>query len=59
MGTVKDRNSRDLVKAEEIKKTWEGWTEELYEKDLNELDNHGGMVRHQEEAFCSVKSSGP
>ena len=38
MGTVKDRNDRDLVDAEEIKKRWKQYTQELFKKDLNELD---------------------
>ena len=46
MGTVKDRNSRDLVEAEEIKKRWNEYTEELYKKDPNEPDNHDGVISH-------------
>ena len=46
MGTIKDRNSKDLIKAEEIKKRWQEYTEELYKKVLNDLDNHDGMVTH-------------
>ena len=48
MCTVKDRNGRDLVDAEEIKKRWKEYTEELYKKDLNELDNYDGLVSHPE-----------
>ena len=44
MGAVKSRNSKDLIEAEEIKKRWKEYTEELYEKDLNDLDNHHGAV---------------
>ena len=44
MGTVKSRNSKDLIEAEEIKKRWKEYTEELYKKDLNDLDNHHGAV---------------
>ena len=40
MGTIKDRNSMDLTEAEDIKKRWQEYTEELYKKDLNDLDNH-------------------
>ena len=40
MGLIKDRNGRDLTKAEDIKKRWQEYTEELYKKDLNDLDNH-------------------
>ena len=46
MGTIKDRNSMDLTKAEDIKKKWQEYTEELYKKDLHDPDNHDGMVTH-------------
>ena len=46
MGTIKDRNSKDLTEAEEIKKKWQEYTEELYKKDLNDPDNHDGVVTH-------------
>ena len=46
MGTIKDRNSKDLIEADEIKK--KKHTEELYKKDLNDLDNHDGAVSHSE-----------
>ena len=46
MGTIKDRNIKDLTEAEEIKKRWRGYTEELYERSLNDLDNHDGMVTY-------------
>ena len=57
MGTIKDRNSRDLTEAEDIKKRWQGYTEELYKKDLHDLDNHGGMITHLEPDIleCEVK----
>ena len=48
MGTIKDRNSKDLAEVEEIKKRWQENTEELYKKGLNDLDNHNGMVTHLE-----------
>ena len=48
MGTIKDRNDRDLEEAEEIKKRWKEHTEELYKKDLNEQDNHDGVVSYPE-----------
>ena len=48
MGTIKDRNGRDLEDAEEIKKRWKEYTEELYKKDLNELDYYNGVVSHPE-----------
>ena len=46
MDTIKDRNSKDLTEAEEIKKKWQEYTEELYKKDLNDPDNHDGVVTH-------------
>ena len=48
MGTIKDRNSRDLTEAEEIKKRWQEYTEELYKKDLNDPDNYDGVITHLE-----------
>ena len=42
MGTVKDRNGMDITEAEDIKKKWQEYTEELYKKGLNDLDNHDG-----------------
>ena len=45
MGTVKDRNGMDLREAEDIKKRWQEYTEELYKKDLHDPDNHDGVVR--------------
>ena len=44
MDTVKDRNGMDLTEAEGIKKRWQEYTEELYKKGLNDLDNHNGVV---------------
>ena len=46
MGRIKDRNGKDLTEAEEIKKTWQEYTEELYKKSLNDPDNHNGVVTH-------------
>ena len=43
MGTIKDRNGRDLTEAEDIKKRWQEYTEELYKKDLHDPDNYNGM----------------
>ena len=57
MGTIKDRNSKDLTE-EEIKK-WQKYTEELHKKDLNDQDNHDGLVTHLEPDILCVKSSGP
>ena len=48
MGTIKDRNGKDLIEAGEIKKIWREYTEELYRKDLNDLINHNDLVTHPE-----------
>ena len=48
MGTVKDRNSKDLTEAEWIKKRWREYTEELYKKGFNDPENHSGVVTHLE-----------
>ena len=48
MGTVKDRNSMDLTEAENIKKRWQEYTDELYKKDLHDPDNHNSMITHLE-----------
>ena len=59
MGSIKDRNGIDLIEAEDIKKRWREYTEELYKKDLNDPDNHNGVITHLEQTFWSVKCSGP
>ena len=43
-GSIKDRNGRDLTEAEDIKKRWQEYTEELYKKDLHDPDNHDGVI---------------
>ena len=48
MGSIKDRNGMDLTEAEDIKKRWQEYTEELYKKDLHDTDNHDGVVSHLE-----------
>ena len=48
MGTIKDRNSMDLTEAEDIKKRWQEYTEELYKKDLTDPDNHNGVITNLE-----------
>ena len=48
MGTIEDRNGMDLTEAEEIKKRWQEYTEELYKKDLNEPGNHDGVITRLE-----------
>ena len=47
-GTIKDRNGMDLTEAEDIKKRWQEYTEELYKKDLHDPDNHDGVITHLE-----------
>ena len=56
MGTINDRNSIDLTEAEDIKR-WQEYTEELYKKDLNDPDNHDGVITHLEPDIleCEVK----
>ena len=46
MGSIKDRNGMDLTEAENIKKRWQEYTEELYKKDLHDPDNHEGVITH-------------
>ena len=48
MGLIKDRNGTDLTEAEDIKKRWQEYTEELYKKDLHDPDNHNGVISHLE-----------
>ena len=48
MGSIKDRNSMDLTEAEDSKKRWQEYTEELYKKDLHDPDNHDGVITHLE-----------
>ena len=57
MGTIKDRNGMDLTEAEDIKKRWQEYTEELYKKDLHDPDNHDGVLTHLEPDIleCEVK----
>ena len=57
MGTKKNRNGMDLIEAEGIKKRWQEYTEELYKKDLHDLDNHDGVITHLEPDIleCEVK----
>ena len=57
MGSIKDRYGRDLTEAEDIKKRWQEYTEELYKKDLHDPDNHDGVITHLEPDIleCEVK----
>ena len=56
-GTIKDRNSKDLTEAKEIKKSWQEYKEETYKKDLKDPDNHDVVVTHLEPDLleCEVK----
>ena len=56
-GSIKDRNGRDLIEAEDIKKRWQEYTQELYKKDLHNPDNHDGVITHLEPDIleCEVK----
>ena len=56
MGSIKDRNGRDLTETEDIKR-WQEYTEELYKKDLHDPDNHDGVITHLEPDIleCEVK----
>ena len=57
MGTIKDRNGKDLTEAEDIKKRWQEYTEELYKIDLHDPDYHNGVITHLEPDIleCEVK----
>ena len=57
MGSIKDRNGMDLTEAEDIKKRWQEYTEELYKKELHDPDNHDGVITHLEPDIleCEVK----
>ena len=57
MGSIKDKSGMDLTEAEDIKKRWQEYTEELYRKDLHDLDNHDGVITHLEPDIlqCEVK----
>ena len=57
LGTIKDRNGMDLTEAEDFKKKWQEYTEELYKKDLHDPDNHDGVITDLEPYIleCEVK----
>ena len=57
IGSIQDRNCMDLTEAEDIKKRWQQYTEELYKKDLHNPDNHDGVITHLEPDIleCEVK----
>ena len=58
MGSIKDRSGVDLTEAEDIKKRWQEYTEELYKKDLHDPNNHDGVITHLEPDIlgCKIKS---
>ena len=57
MSTIKDKNGKNVTEPKEIKKRWQEYTEELYKNDLNDLDNHYGVVNHLDPVImeCEVK----
>ena len=59
MGTIKDRSSTELTEAEDIKKRWKEYTEELYKKDLYDSDNHDAVITHLEPYILECKVSRP
>ena len=59
MGTIKDRNGMDLTEAGDIKKRWQEYIEELYKEDLNDPDNHHGVITHLEPEILKCETSGP
>ena len=60
MGSIKDRNDRDLTEADDIKKRWQEYTEELYRKYLHDSYNYDGVITHlSSQTSWNVKSSGP
>ena len=58
MGSIKDRNGMDLTEAENLKKRWQEYTEELYKKDHHDPDNHSGVIVNLSQPSWSVKSNG-
>ena len=59
MGSIKDRNDMDLGEAEDIKKSWQEYTEELYKKGVHDPDNHDGVITHLFQTSWNVKARGP
>ena len=59
MGTIKDRNGMVLTEGVDIKKRWQEYTKELYKRDLNDPDNHDGVIIHLQQNIWYVMSSGP
>ena len=59
MALIKDKNGMGLTEAEDIKKTWQEYTEELYKKDLHDPDNHDGVITHLEPDILECEVSVP
>ena len=59
MASIKDRNATDLNEAEDIKKSWQEYTRELYKKDLHDPDNHDDVITHLEPDILECEVSGP
>ena len=59
MGSIKDRNGRDLREAEDIQKRWQEYTGERYKKDLHNPDNYNGVITHLEPDILGCESCGP
>ena len=59
MGSIKERNGMDLTEAEDIKKKWQEYTEEMYKIDLHDQDNHDGMISHLEPDILECEVKGP
>ena len=55
MGSINDKNGTDITEAEDIKKRWQEYTEELYKKDLHDPDNHDGVITHLEPDILESK----
>ena len=59
MGLIKDRNGMDLTEAEDIKKRWQEYIEEVCKKDLHDPDDHNGVITYLDQTSWNAKSSGP
>ena len=59
LGSIKDRNGMDLTEAEDVKKRWQEYTQELYKKDLHDPDNHNGMILTWSQTSWNAMSSWP
>ena len=59
IGSIKDRNGRDLKEAGDIKKRWQEYIKELYKKDLHDPDNHDAVITHQQSDILECETSGP